>query len=350
MSGSAVVSDFHRRRRRRRAQCSASSECDVSPPIATYSPRPARRHHRHRIRSESSYLVTTAPVSTHRPMVSQSTSSPQKAPSYADLAKKAQNTRAPIAPPPPNPPPTESPSPSSPNTLKIIDPHNDAPLDSLAPTPTDAPDEPAKTSSLNDLATKALSVVAAHTAPQKNPIVNFWDARKEQMAAARTAQQQPNSHPTTLQNTLHDKSTSTEARSPSKTTAPTKQFASNGSYPGSGPSAGTPNNTRHTGARPVDDDPFVIRISPKPPIPPAIDADSWPEVGKPVSSAHLGGPPVTGESNHPQHEANKIDHPPQIAQSHSRKSKFHVSFSFLPLQFFSSNHSLMEPSCSFFDR
>jgi la-related protein 1 len=235
--------------------------------------------------------------------------------SYADQAKKAQNIKS-----------THSVTLNVPSTsvISATNPLSNTLTDSLAVNATvdvAAPADPPRSSSAtdatnvrtnngdtrannNNLATKALSVVAAHTSSQKLPAANVWSIRKEQLAAARSAltmalakeippasqDVSASSGSTSPQNTLP----SITAKSPS-TSAPNTSNVSNTAV----------NGMTSTGQEEAHD-PFIVRPNlgttrtAKALPPPVDDTDSWPEVGKAAKTAaastHSTIPTILGDS------------------------------------------------------
>ncbi|RDB16034.1 hypothetical protein Hypma_003441 [Hypsizygus marmoreus] len=255
-------------------------------------------------------------ILTPTQMASPSISSQPKNPplSYAERAKKAQNIRSPISLQPPRTVVHSIPSPNGPaaasssflpsisaprssqdNVDHSLSHSNDTfPSQPLLHSPTALTTDGSSSHSTssakrtsNDLAAKALSIVAAHTAPVKSPVVNIWQLRKEQMAAARSVpQQNPSKTPVSQSVAIPVRSTIPTDSTSSKPLPPKTPHDSAPSIP-HGPSA-TAKVNGVTPAQPaVENDPFVVRISAKPARvqmpsvpPPVSDSESWPEVGK----------------------------------------------------------------------
>lgn len=259
-------------------------------------------------------------------MVSLSISSPKTPPlSYADRAKKAQNIRSPnsvhqqrsvvqsVTTPtsssstvssPPLPFSHEELKPNT-NSSSIIcgSSHvlSSNSLDDSSPIPptgdalvANPPDATQRAS--NNLANRALSIVAAHTTPQASSAVNTWSTFKEQQPIAVRSTPHHNS----LQNsTSHDMpspptSVIFEEQASLRPSLPSHSPRDPTSKAGTGPSATTSLNGRTLAPLPVEHDPFVVRIYAKQahvqiPLvaPPVIDSDNWPEVGESVPSSTL---------------------------------------------------------------
>ena len=245
-------------------------------------------------------------------MVSPTISSPTKVPplSYADHAKKAQNIKSPIS-PQLNRTPVQSLS----TTSGTLAPFSSPPLKPVAPPlALDLDSDPAlnvvtltdhhspsasnvktingDTRANNDLASKALSVVAAHTSSQKSPVLNVWNVRKEQLAAARAALTEALAKelPPEPQALLP----SSDSALPQNTVPSIAAFNS--------PTAPAPNSSHGpsallNGVTSEDHDPFTVRTtirSTRPLPPPVDDTDNWPEVGKAPTSTHsTANPSVT---------------------------------------------------------
>ncbi|KAF5380054.1 hypothetical protein D9615_006132 [Tricholomella constricta] len=258
-------------------------------------------------------------------MVSPSNSSQPKNPplSYADSAKKAQNIKSPIshhtlaqsvsitAPANANSNPLDS-SPltskpaQSPAEVTFTSHEPTANPASPPPTPrtieaTDAKTPHSTNRPSNDLATKALSIVAAHTAAPKGPTVNVWSLRMEQMAAAARSVPQPatQSHlPAPQSISMPPKPAFPADRQSTKfqsLKAPTDSAAKTAL----GPSAKTaPNGV----TLPVYHDPFVVRMDidhvRAQTVPPPIDTESWPEVGRSV--------PTTTTTSTEHHDSKEV--------------------------------------------
>jgi hypothetical protein len=221
--------------------------------------------------------------------------------SYADHAKKAQNIKSPISPLRGIAPSTTATSATSASPLKAplaMDVKSDSTLDDPPPsgpslkTINGAGDTRANN---NDLAAKALSVVAAHTSSQKSPVVNVWNIRKEQLAAARAALSKALAKEIPPES--QDISASSESTSPHNTVPSITPFKSP-SAPNTphGPSAmvnGVTTTAQQEEHQQEEHDPFIVRTSlettrttTKHFPPPVNDTDSWPEVGKAAASTH----------------------------------------------------------------
>ncbi|GLB39278.1 hypothetical protein LshimejAT787_0604400 [Lyophyllum shimeji] len=222
-------------------------------------------------------------------MASPSVSSQHKSPplSYADRAKKAQNIKSPIShrsnaqslPPPattkavlsPHAPSSSAPKSTS-NPVDVSHPQHGPPTAAPASPPAAAQTgqstdlktpESAKRPSA-DLAAKALSIVAAHTADRKVPVVNIWNLRMEQRAAAHAkpdlgSQSQP---PASQTSPASSKSSLPADRLPPKSSS-SKIPLDSAPKTVHGPSAGHAVN----GVTPLA-------------APPQTDIETWPEVGK----------------------------------------------------------------------
>ncbi|KAF8621221.1 hypothetical protein AX15_007937 [Amanita polypyramis BW_CC] len=108
---------------------------------------------------------------------------------------------------------------------------------------------------------------------QKPPVLNVWDVRKEQMAAAAARSTSQRSAP------------STSAPLPAQPTQDPSADAPPMEASQSAPTESTPNKSASVLTTDPDDDPFVVRIPPnreRNPItvPTLDDSEAWPEVGK----------------------------------------------------------------------
>ncbi|KAF9456866.1 hypothetical protein BDZ94DRAFT_1314732 [Collybia nuda] len=286
-------------------------------------------------------------------MVSPSISSPPKVLplSYADRAKKAQNIRSPISLQPhriavqtvPNTTPEISApllaSPSKPTSNSTnVDDTPDFPAVTVSTFSSHPPTSPTAPSisltngvkySSNDLAEKALSIVAAHTSlPPKSPVVNVWNVRKEQMAAARSPAT-ASSHISASQSMPLPQKASLLPNQPKTPTKSPQDSVPNSLH---GPSASAATNGVPVVPPSVEYDPFVVRISTKPThaqipsLPPSVDTDIWPEVGKftaaPISNTAVPGQASDLTSNsREENQSNNGSGSEQLSTSASRKSE-----------------------------
>lgn len=133
--------------------------------------------------------------------------------------------------------------------------------------------------------------MAAHTSSQKSPVVNFWNIRKEQLAAARAALTKALAKEIPPERQSEHVSSSSESI-PSQSTEP--------SVMNLGSSSISAHNTSHAMINGVtsmeheeEHDPFIVRTnvkitrSSKPLLPSVHDTDTWPEVGKTAASNRL---------------------------------------------------------------
>lgn len=239
--------------------------------------------------------------------------------SYAERAKKAQNTGSSAFAPPQSTvaqlqstsparirnPSTSTLSFSNPTTPRSVDVRSGSSvsltvgLSSQSPQPlaSDAPNHfqsvNGNTHTAQNLASDALSIVAIHAA-QKTPVANIWNLRKEQLAAARSAPHHTPSIPgqdPSLKGVMQDSQTVNALPSSSSLldAAPNSPHAH-------GPLPMTPSRGVTPPEAP-DDDPFVVRV---PRVRPHIplystqdDKESWPEVGQAVSPASRTAAPIT---------------------------------------------------------
>ncbi|KAG5644339.1 hypothetical protein DXG03_008636 [Asterophora parasitica] len=267
-------------------------------------------------------------------MVSPSTSSLPKNPplSYADRAKKAQSIRSPIShhthvqfttsavvsclspPDLSNSSSTYKPVEVAPKVLehKPTPPPGPSTTDSSKTQTHHTPHSTSTPRTSSDLATKALSIVVAHTDAPKVPAVNVWSLRMEQMAARATPSQPPpqsqlpasQSMPIPPKSALSlDKPHQSQAQSSNLSAANVHGLMS---------------------TVPVHHDPFIVRtnINPARPVT-AIDTESWPEVGKSIpltatASEHHGSGSGSPTSAAPAIETNSAG---TNASRKSEKSK-----------------------------
>ncbi|KAG2003409.1 hypothetical protein CC2G_004009 [Coprinopsis cinerea AmutBmut pab1-1] len=231
-------------------------------------------------------------------MLSATSSASSKTPplSYAERAKKAQNIKTSISAPSPsriantsNPPSTStssspavspasaarSPSSSTVATSSTVAKHATAPS---SPLPSTTPSSAAAGGQPNgvprpsiDSPSKQPSAQTTQSATPKPPVTNFWNARKEQMAAA--------SRSAAVQSSFASASSNTPGPAKSSPVinpdAPVSTQTSRGS-----PSVEvTPSTRSEQPAASGAEDP-----SHRPPVPPSIDSEAWPEVGKSTPS------------------------------------------------------------------
>jgi la-related protein 1 len=251
-------------------------------------------------------------------MVSPSVSTARVPPlSYADRAKKAQNIKSPNSVPPPHtvvhsaPPSGSNTSTASgstalsnssasqsnsnptsvditPSSSIILTTRPSSPLPHTA----DVPDIKPMNGDLRatkDLTPKSPSTAAAQSSPQKlPPTVNVWSLRKEQMAAQAQAARTPStqSMPQISKPPVVSRNPATPRPPPSR---PYSDKLPNGPH---GLSSIKSNHGLTSPVVMASDDPFVVRLpaqnsrAPRLPLPiPAVDdTESWPEVGKSLSS------------------------------------------------------------------
>jgi la-related protein 1 len=279
-------------------------------------------------------------------MVSPTPSSPTKVPhlSYADHAKKAQNIKSSISTQPhrivlqslpstsdilasssdqlvspsksvPGTPAVDVKSDSGANLIRYTDSRFHSPSSTDTSNVKTINSDPRANS---DLAEKALSVVAAHTSSQKSPVVNVWNVRKQQLAAARAALTTAlakdipwESQAVSLSSELTSQSTLPSISTFKSSSAP----APNTSH---GPSAMT-NGVTSTSQK-AEHDPFVVRTgvrTMKPLPPPVDDTDSWPEVGKSAAFTQPNANVVTRVDDSVTHNESEGD---QVSTTMSRKS------------------------------
>lgn len=291
-------------------------------------------------------------------MVSPSVSSPPKIPplSYADRAKKAQNIRSPISLQPhrivvqtlpstsatsdSSSPFLTSPSKDSKLTLNpaSVDytPHfPPVPTSTVSSHPPTSPTVPSASltngvkHASKDLAEKALSIVAAHTKPLKSPVVNVWNVRKEQMAAARSPIT-ASSHMSASQSVPLLPKPSFSHDQPTASSKPPRDSAPRYLH---GPSASAATNGVPVVPPPVEYDPFVVRIFTEPTrvqipsLPPSVDTNIWPEVGK-LATASTSHPVVSGQApdltsnSREENQSSNGSGSDQLSAAVSRKSAF----------------------------
>lgn len=261
-------------------------------------------------------------------MVSPSATSSSKAPplSYADRAKKGQNIKPPNQPQPNQPAAkpsnilTNSASANSSGTEPSTTPSkpmnaDDAQNPSASPSrPQAAPASPPASAS-DPSAPKGMNgdTPAAPEAPPVNaapaaatastplkPVVNVWSLRKEQMAQQAAARSQSSTQPppplaTSIPSTSQRPNTSKSPLPASQNAGPqissrvTPLQPTDASHPK--PRTKPQINGANTDID-EEDDPFVVKMSPNvsrrplssAPPPAAVDAESWPEVGKSLSN------------------------------------------------------------------
>ncbi|KAG5653566.1 hypothetical protein H0H81_012255 [Sphagnurus paluster] len=260
-------------------------------------------------------------------ILSQSKSQPL---SYADRAKKAQNIKSSIShntiPPVTHTNPTnivsngpalES-SPSNPISIlgEEAHPSQVSPNPTATPAPTTLPvvqtadDTDEKTTvnanrSSNDLATKALSIVAAHTGTSKTP--NVWSLRMERMAA-RPVPRTPHTQPPASQSMPIPNQPLYPTDHPPATSQSSRAAADSGPNALLGPSAPTASKG-------------VTSLA----VPSLIDADNWPEVGKAVAptitTSEYDSKEENGNNGANKHEA-ELTHSGSGTSRKSEKTKW----------------------------
>ncbi|KAF9003424.1 hypothetical protein BDQ17DRAFT_1356199 [Cyathus striatus] len=183
--------------------------------------------------------------------------------------------------------------------------------------------------SSNDLAVKALSIVAAHPSTQKStsPLVNIWDKRR--MAAVRSAAA-PENPPLS--------SSKPSVLSPSLSSSDNLLSAPHGLVSAKQKNGITPNTPLY-----ANEDPFTVRMPFKqthtPPVTiPPTDSEHWPEVGKavPQPRASINGvpsaeqertaehtPSITTNTNKKGEKKKWVPLPLEAPDAHNRSSRSH---------------------------
>lgn len=272
--------------------------------------------------------------SATRMVSSQSSAAPNPPLSYADRAKKAQNTR-PKAQPQAGPQGIALPSSSSASTST---PHpgpstaanasmnvartaradgNSAPSALSSVKSISGPSSPSRSSANvnGDVSSTARDSVVSQPQPQGDvtvkstaaPAVNVWSLRKEQMARVRSSQGTTASVPVQNSPSPHqaDNETLEEVASSSNALQNVTNQRPSTNVPGRSPANG-------------EDDAFVVR--PRASIlPPSEDTESWPEVGKSVSHTSTGSGQAESEPAGQGHERDASREGSQ-GQGPSRKS------------------------------
>jgi hypothetical protein len=300
-------------------------------------------------------------------MVSSTLPSPTKVAhlSYADHAKKAQSIKSPISTHPHRigvqslPTASGISDPSSDQSVStskttsshpVVDAKSDPGVNpirytdssSLSSSTTDTSNgriANGDTRASSDLAEKALSVVAAHTSSQRSPVVNVWNLRKQQLAAARAALTTALAKETSLES----QAVSPSSESMSQTHVLNISASKSSSAPNTshGPSA-LMNGVTLT-SQGAEHDPFVVRsgVNIMKTLPPPVnDTDNWPQVGKSAALIQPNANPASRVDDSAIRNESEGD---QVSTNMSRKSAFLIF-----LDPFDSLPCNPRYSCSFF--
>ncbi|OCH84757.1 hypothetical protein OBBRIDRAFT_839472 [Obba rivulosa] len=290
-------------------------------------------------------------------MVSPPASSNPRPLSYADRAKKAQNLK-------PQNAPQQRISPQNASAPSSSIPAPNAPSSSTMTTSRPSSPVPAPASTVkgsNGDASHADLSPAPSAAPQQKaaapPPVNVWTLRKEQMAAqvrARTnqgpSQEKPPPSKDDSEQTISPSPFSPQAVAFSNTlpavattSATAQNIANHHTSPATTPVSAT--NGHAPLPNSPSDDPFIVRpnIAPRPVVqpatlPPAIDdAESWPEVGKSVTTPNEGSSrrSESREKESGEHADGGHEREGSQSQATPRKSASILLFSPPPLSSFS---------------